>query len=68
MLTEVPHPSLGHTTQPGVVPKLSATPGSIRASGPEIGADGVRILRERLGWDDAAIAVARAQGALRGPA
>jgi len=68
MLVEVPHPSIGHTTQPGIVPKLSATPGSIRSTGPDTGADGERILRERLGWDDAAIASARAEGALRGPA
>jgi crotonobetainyl-CoA:carnitine CoA-transferase CaiB-like acyl-CoA transferase len=68
MLVEVPHPTLGHTTQAGVVPKLSATPGSIRRSGPDLGVDGERILRERLGWDDAAIAAARAEGALRGPA
>lgn len=68
MLVEVPHPSIGHTTQTGIVPKLSATPGSIRSTGPDTGADGERILRERLGWDDAAIAAARAEGALRGPA
>ena len=67
MLVEVPHPSIGHTTQTGIVPKLSATPGSIRHSGPEIGADGERILRERLGWSDAAIRAARAEGALHGP-
>jgi len=64
----VPHPSIGHTTQTGVVPKLSASPGSIRRSGPDVGVDGERILRERLGWDDTAIAAARAEGALRGPA
>jgi crotonobetainyl-CoA:carnitine CoA-transferase CaiB-like acyl-CoA transferase len=27
MLQQVPHPVLGHTTQSGVVPRLSATPG-----------------------------------------
>jgi crotonobetainyl-CoA:carnitine CoA-transferase CaiB-like acyl-CoA transferase len=27
MLVRVPHPTLGHTTQHGVVPKLSRTPG-----------------------------------------
>ena len=68
MLVEVPHPQLGHTTQAGVVPRLSASPGAIRHTGPEIGADGERILRERLGWTDAAIAQARAAGALHGPA
>jgi crotonobetainyl-CoA:carnitine CoA-transferase CaiB-like acyl-CoA transferase len=66
MLVEVPHPELGHTVQAGIVPRLSATPGSIRSSGPELGADGERVLRERLGWDDASIAAARDAGALRG--
>ncbi len=39
MLQQVPHPVLGHTTQAGVVPRLSATPGRIRHTGPELGAD-----------------------------
>jgi formyl-CoA transferase len=44
MLQLVPHPVLGHTTQAGVVPRLSATPGRIRHTGPELGAhtEGVR--------------------------
>jgi crotonobetainyl-CoA:carnitine CoA-transferase CaiB-like acyl-CoA transferase len=45
MLVKVPHPALGHTTQAGVVPKLSATPGAIRHTGPEIGADTAEALR-----------------------
>ena len=55
MLVEVPHPSLGHTTQVGVVPKLSATPGAIRHTGPEIGADTREVLQKNLGLDDARI-------------
>ena len=39
MLQQVPHPKLGHTTQVGVVPRLSATPGRIRHTGPALGAD-----------------------------
>ncbi len=39
MLQQVPHPKLGHTTQVGVVPRLSATPGQIRHTGPALGAD-----------------------------
>ena len=39
MLPKVPHPVLGHTVQAGVVPRLSATPGGIRHTGPELGAD-----------------------------
>lgn len=46
MLVRVPHPELGHTTQAGVVPKLSRTPGAIRHTGPDIGADTARVLQE----------------------
>ncbi|QHE85766.1 CaiB/BaiF CoA transferase family protein [Hydrogenophaga sp. BPS33] len=45
MLVKVPHPELGHTTQAGIVPKLSATPGAIRHTGPDIGADTAEVLR-----------------------
>lgn len=44
MLVEVPHGVLGHTTQIGIMPRLSRTPGAVRWSGPEIGADGRAIL------------------------
>ena len=37
MLVKVPHPKIGHTTQMGVVPRLSRTPGSIRHTGHELG-------------------------------
>ena len=48
MLQQVSHPTLGHTTQIGVVPRLSATPGAIHSSGPELGAHGAAILRDEL--------------------
>lgn len=44
MLVKVAHPVLGHTTQAGVVPKLSRTPGGIRHTGPDLGADTRQIL------------------------
>ncbi|WP_295529315.1 CoA transferase, partial [uncultured Pseudacidovorax sp.] len=47
MLQQVPHPALGHTTQAGVVPRLSATPGRIRHTGPELGAH-TQALRDEL--------------------
>jgi formyl-CoA transferase len=59
MLQRVPHPELGHTTQIGIVPKLSATPGTIRHTGPATGAD-TRVVLEKLGL--AAEAVARIAG------
>ena len=46
MLVPVPHPALGTTVQAGIVPKLSRTPGSIRHTGPEIGADTREVLKE----------------------
>jgi formyl-CoA transferase len=49
MLLQVPHPTLGHTTQSGVVPHMSATPGRVHRSGPELGEDGADILRRELG-------------------
>jgi len=48
MLQQVPHPVLGHTTQTGVVPRLSATPGRIRHSGPDLGADTEAVRQEVL--------------------
>ena len=44
MLVKVPHPKIGHTTQMGVVPRLSRTPGSIRHTGHELGQDTVDVL------------------------
>lgn len=55
MLCQVPHPVLGHTTQAGVVPRLSDTPGEIRHTGPALGADSRAILKDELGLDDAVI-------------
>jgi len=49
MLQQVPHPTVGHTTQIGVVPRLSDTPGSIRQTGPDAGANGRDVLEQELG-------------------
>jgi crotonobetainyl-CoA:carnitine CoA-transferase CaiB-like acyl-CoA transferase len=46
MLQRVDHPVLGHTTQAGIVPRLSATPGRIRHTGPALGADTDAVRRE----------------------
>lgn len=67
MLLQVPHATLGHTTQSGIVPRLSATPGSVRHSGPNLGADGEDILQHELGLDPAAIRKLLACGALHLP-
>jgi crotonobetainyl-CoA:carnitine CoA-transferase CaiB-like acyl-CoA transferase len=64
MLVKVPHPQLGHTTQAGVVPKLSLTPGAIRHTGPEIGADTADVLRS-LGLTESRIHELEAAKAIR---
>ena len=64
MLLQVPHPTLGHTTQMGVVPKLSRTPGSIRHTGPDIGAD-TRDTLHALGYDDERIDALAARRTIR---
>jgi formyl-CoA transferase len=46
---------------PGVVPKLSATPGDFAGGGPRLGEHTDEVLRE-LGYADTAIAVLRTRG------
>lgn len=49
MLLDMAHPQLGTVTIPGVVPKLSRTPGEVRHVGPEPGADTTEVLTGLLG-------------------
>ena len=49
MLPEVPHPLLGVLSHPGIVPKLSATPGKIMHSGPDLGQATQSVLSSELG-------------------
>jgi crotonobetainyl-CoA:carnitine CoA-transferase CaiB-like acyl-CoA transferase len=55
MIANVPHPQLESVAQVGIVPRLSVTPGSIRFTGPDLGADTVSVLRDELGIDDKTI-------------
>jgi formyl-CoA transferase len=48
---------------PGVVPRLSGTPGTLRSPAPRLGEDTEAVLRE-LGLDDEAIVALRARGVL----
>ncbi len=48
---------------PGVVPKLSATPGTLRSAAPRLGEDTDAVLRE-LGFDEPAIAALRARAVI----
>ncbi|HMS28170.1 MAG TPA: CoA transferase [Burkholderiaceae bacterium] len=67
MLVQVSHPVLGHTTQTGIVPRFSATPGNIRHTGPNLGADTTRVLSQTLGLSDERIAELAHSGAVHVP-
>jgi formyl-CoA transferase len=52
----------GHEVDvPGIVPKLSATPGGLRRPAPHLGGDTEAVLRE-MGLSDAQIAALRQRG------
>ncbi|MCP3440803.1 CaiB/BaiF CoA-transferase family protein [Bradyrhizobium sp. CCGUVB14] len=55
MILDVPDEDLGSVKLPGIVPKLSRTPGQVRWSGHRNGQDSQAILREYLNLDDAEI-------------
>ena len=62
MLPEIPHPLLGSLFHPGIVPKLSATPGKILHSGPDLGQDTRGVLESELGLSALEIDELIAQG------
>ena len=63
MIREIAMPGGGTLKVPGVVPKLSATPGGFAGGGPRLGAHTREVL-QALGYDDARIAALRAAGAV----
>ncbi|HEX8756102.1 MAG TPA: CoA transferase [Steroidobacteraceae bacterium] len=50
-IATVPHPAFGKLRMQNVAPKLSATPGSIRAPAPQLGQHNDEVYRELLGMD-----------------
>ena len=56
MLVDLPDDRLGHLLMPGVVPKLSATPGAVRTTGPDLGQHTLEVLGRLLGLDADALA------------
>lgn len=50
MLVEVEHPKLGKLKIPGIVPKLSKTPGSVESAGPSLGQHNEQIYCGLLGY------------------
>jgi formyl-CoA transferase len=55
-IVEVDHPRLGKVKIPGVVPKFSETPGTIRQIAPELGEHNEEILMKLLELDEGTIA------------
>jgi formyl-CoA transferase len=53
MIIKVEHPQLGEFPMPGIVPKLSRTPGKVKHVGPDVvGKHNVEVYQELLGFDD----------------
>jgi len=61
MIQRLPHEKLGEVVTPGVVVKMSETPGALRRLGPEIGEHTVEVYREMLGLSDEEIDQLRAR-------
>ena len=59
---QVPDPDLGSLTVPGVVPRLSATPGAVRWAGRHIGADTRQVLTSLGGYTPDEVDALAAQG------
>jgi formyl-CoA transferase/succinyl-CoA--D-citramalate CoA-transferase len=64
MIAEVESPETGTITMQGIVPKLSATPGSIRWPGPALGAHNAQIFGERLKMSSEDIEALHAQAVI----
>ncbi len=62
MILDVPHPVFGSIAMPGIVPKLSDTPGAVKWPAPPLGADTDTVLRQLAGMDDDELARLRAAG------
>ncbi|WP_343871152.1 CoA transferase [Dactylosporangium roseum] len=67
MVTTVEHPKLGPLKMQNVVPRMSATPGSVRWCGPELGASNEAILGDELGYSPAELADLVAKGVIAAP-
>ncbi len=61
-IIEVMHPELGSLKMQNIAPKLSLTPGQVRAVGPDLGQHNDEVYRGLLGYDDSRMEALRAQG------
>jgi succinyl-CoA--D-citramalate CoA-transferase len=64
MLLEAPHSVLGKLTVPGIVPKLSATPGGVHRLGSALGADTATVLQRVLNFSPDHIERLKADGVI----
>ncbi|WDZ83292.1 CaiB/BaiF CoA transferase family protein [Micromonospora cathayae] len=65
MITQVPDPDLGHIRMQNVLFRMSATPGEIRFTGRDVGADTDEVLGGELGISADRLAALRDRGVLR---
>lgn len=63
MILAVDHPEFGQLKVPGIVPKLSKTPGSVQWLGPKLGEHNLEVLRQ-IGLSDQQIEQMAAQGVI----
>lgn len=61
-IIEVDHPDFGKIKMPGIVPKLSETPGEIKWIGPKMGAHNQEIYQKLLGINDAELDALKDKG------
>jgi formyl-CoA transferase len=64
MIVEIEHPTIGRLPLPGVLPKLSRTPGQVRTCAPAVGEHNRDIYCGMLGLDEAQYARLREQGTI----
>jgi crotonobetainyl-CoA:carnitine CoA-transferase CaiB-like acyl-CoA transferase len=63
-VVRVPHPRLGPVAVPGVVPRLTSTPGAVEDLGRDLGADNEEIYTGRLGHSPAELTAWREAGVI----
>lgn len=64
MIIDVPEPTLGTIPQPGVVPKLSRTPGQVSHAGAPLGYHTAEVLSSLLGMTPAEVAALKHEGVI----
>jgi formyl-CoA transferase len=63
-ITTVDHPKLGPLKMQNVIPRLGATPGSIRSCGPDLGSSNREVLQGELGYSDDELAALAERGVI----